>query len=135
MPSQEKYKSVDSPVLGRCRSGEAMAPRLSGQSIPSASEQAQTSNCFETSAPPRYFFDASLLFRCMDMLQFDRSGLARDDPLLFRELQGMCTLCRNKEECSQDLAYEFDDARWNKWRAYCPNSTILRTAYMQLLSK
>lgn len=36
-------------------------------------------------------------------------------------------MCRSKEECSQDLTYEFDDARWNKWRVYCPNSVMLAT--------
>ena|SRR5271167_2207480 len=74
---------------------------------------------------PRYFYDASLLRRCMDMLQLDQSELASDEPLLFRELQGVCTLCRNKEEFAQDLAHQFDDARWDKWWIYCPNSDVL----------
>jgi len=71
------------------------------------------SGSVETPAPPH--FDTSLLFRCMDMLQVDPSELARDDPVLFRELQAVCTLCCSKEECSQDLADEFGDARWDKW--------------------
>jgi hypothetical protein len=69
--------------------------------------------------------DANLLLRWMDRLQVDRSDLARDDALQFRELQGVCASCRSKEECAQDLAHEFDDARWNKWRVYCPNSAVL----------
>jgi hypothetical protein len=36
--------------------------------------------------------DASLLFSCMDVLQIDHSKLARDEPLLYRELQGICAL-------------------------------------------
>jgi hypothetical protein len=68
------------------------------------------SGSVETPAPPH--FDANLLLRCMDMLQIDRSELAKDDPVLFRELRAVCTLCRSKEECSQDLADEFGDARW-----------------------
>jgi len=63
----------------------------------------------------------------MDMLQIDRNELAKDDPLLFRELQGLCALCRNKEECVRELAHEFDDARWDRWREYCPNSSTLTT--------
>ncbi len=55
--------------------------------------------------------DANLLFRWMEMLQVDRSDLARDDPPLFHELQGVCTLCLSKEECAQDLV--LDNARWN----------------------
>ena len=79
----------------------------------------------EAPAPPRCFFDASLLFRCMDMLRIDRRQLAGDDPLLFCELQGVCTLCRSKEECAQDLAAEFGDVRWDEWWLYCPNSAML----------
>ncbi len=70
--------------------------------------------------------DASLLFRWMDMLQVDRSDLARDNPPLFRELQGVCTSCRSKEKCAQDLANEFDPVLWNKLWSYCPNSALLR---------
>ena len=73
----------------------------------------------------RASFSTSLLFRCMDMLQVDQSELASDDPLLFRELQGVCALCRSKDECAQDLAHQFDDARWDRWWVYCPNSAML----------
>ncbi len=122
MPPQEKHKSVFPVVLEwyRNRRGSITARRIVG-----AGERLPTSNGSETPAPPRCFFDASLLFRHMDMLQVDRSDLARDNPLLFRELQGLCALCRSKEQCSQDLGHEFDDARWNKWWVYCPNSAIL----------
>jgi hypothetical protein len=48
---------------------------------------------------PRYSYDASLLFRRMAALQVDRDELVSDDPLLFRELQALCTLCRSKERC------------------------------------
>jgi hypothetical protein len=80
---------------------------------------------FESSAPERRLFDASLLFGCMARLQIDRGELANDDPLLFRELQGMCALCRSKDKCVEDLASEFDDAQWDRWWAYCPNSATL----------
>ena len=74
---------------------------------------------------PDQSIDANLLLRWMDRLQVDRSDLARDDALQFRELQGVCASCRSKEECAQELAHEFDDTRWNKWREYCPNSAVL----------
>jgi hypothetical protein len=35
----------------------------------------------------------------MEMLQIDRAKLM-DEPLLYRELQGVCTLCPNRQECS-----------------------------------
>lgn len=88
-------------------------------------QESQSCGSGETSAIPRYLFDASLLFRCMDRLQIDRGVLAKDDPLLFRELQGVCALCHSKEECVRDLAQRFDDARWDRWWVYCPNSARL----------
>jgi hypothetical protein len=35
-----------------------------------------------------------LLFCCMEMLQIDRARLMRDEPLLYRELQGVCNCAR-----------------------------------------
>ena len=75
--------------------------------------------------------DAGLLFCCMNMLQIDRVKLMRDEPLLYREMQGVCTLCPNRQECSLDLAAgEFDARNWqNTWEEwlYCPNSAMLKT--------
>jgi hypothetical protein len=70
-------------------------------------------------------YDVSLLFRRLAVLQVDRDALASDDPLLFRELQGLCTLCRSKERCARDLAREGDEAARQDWREYCPNATTL----------
>lgn len=94
MTSPKNHRSALTVVPARYRSLmasiAALAPRPN-QSIWGAGERPQTYGV-ETTAFARYFFDASLLFRCMDMLPVDRSDLARDDPLLFRELQGVCTL-------------------------------------------
>ena len=83
------------------------------------------SNRDETAELPRQLYDSSLLFSCMDVLQVDRHDLAAEDPLLFRELQGRCSLCRHKRECVQDLAHPFDHDRWERWQGYCPNSATL----------
>lgn len=72
----------------------------------------------------RSYRDAALLFWCMDILEIDQDKLSKDDPLLFRELQGYCTLCRNKDRCSRDIAHHFA-GRWSEWHAYCPNSATL----------
>jgi hypothetical protein len=61
----------------------------------------------------------------MATLQVDRDELASDDPLLFRELQGLCTLCRSKERCVLDLAQESDQPGNPGWREYCPNAATL----------
>jgi hypothetical protein len=71
--------------------------------------------------------DASLLFSCMDVLQIDHGKLARDEPLLYRELQGVCTLCPNNRDCSFDLLGGFSGMRWDEWWLYCPNSAMLTT--------
>jgi hypothetical protein len=74
---------------------------------------------------PRHSYDVSLLFRRMAALQVDRDELASDDPLLFRELQALCTLCRSKERCVLDLAQECDGPGNQDWREYCLNATTL----------
>jgi hypothetical protein len=73
----------------------------------------------------RHSYDAGLQFRRMAALQIDRDELASDDPLLFRELQGLCTLCRSKERCVLDLAQERDQPSNPAWREYCPNAATL----------
>ena len=74
---------------------------------------------------PRYSYDASLLFRRMAALQIDRDELASNDPLLFRKLQAVCTLCRSKERCVLDLAQECDEPGNQSWREHCLNATTL----------
>ena len=71
--------------------------------------------------------DAGLLFCCMDVLQIDHSKLAQDEPLLYRELQGVCTLCPNKRDCAFDLTGGFDGTRWDEWWLYCPNCAMPTT--------
>jgi hypothetical protein len=75
--------------------------------------------------PPRYHYDASLLFGRMALLRIDRDELARDDPLLLRELEGICTLCGSKEECLKDLALEGKTGEPQDWQDYCPNVATL----------
>jgi hypothetical protein len=79
----------------------------------------------EAPDPPRHSYDASLLFRRMAALQIDRDELASDDPLLFRELQGLCALCCDKERCVLEFAQESDGTGNQSWREYCPNDATL----------
>ena len=75
---------------------------------------------------PRYCYDASLLFGRMALLRIDRDELARDDPLLLRELQGICTLCGSKGECLRDLARERETGEPQDWQDYCPNVATIK---------
>jgi hypothetical protein len=74
---------------------------------------------------PRHSYDSSLLFRRMAALQVDRDELASTDPLLFRELQGLCALCRDKERCVLDFAQESGGTGNQSWQEYCPNDATL----------
>jgi hypothetical protein len=81
----------------------------------------------ETATPwsgERRYCHASLLSGRMERLQIDRDELAQDDPLLFRELQGRCTLCPSQGQCARDLATDVEDIGWEK---YCPNAGVLNT--------
>jgi alpha-D-ribose 1-methylphosphonate 5-phosphate C-P lyase len=57
----------------------------------------------------------------MGMLRIDRQALAFEDPLLFRELQGRCTLCASKQRCMRDLASDPSGTSMD----YCPNTGTL----------
>ena len=70
-------------------------------------------------AHPEY--DASLLFCRLAMRHIDREQLSIDDPLLFRELQGRCTLCPSKQRCVRDLASDLRGVAMD----YCPNTGTL----------
>jgi hypothetical protein len=61
----------------------------------------------------------------MAALQIDREELASDHPLLFRELQALCTLCRSKERCLLDFARDGEESGNRDWREYCLNATTL----------
>jgi hypothetical protein len=115
MSSQEKHLSVLAALLGwwRNRKAAALPP------VPAA--------IGEPAPPAARLYDGSLLFGCMDMLQIDRDELANNDPLLFRELQGRCALCRDKAECMHAQARTFEDADWDRWREFCPNASTLTT--------
>jgi hypothetical protein len=129
MPSTEKHPSVFAAVLEWCRDHlrAHTAPLSSGPGLLHTVEYASASSAGEMPPPAYNVFNGGLLLRCMDMLQIDRNELAKDDPLLFRELQGRCALCRDRETCERELAHEFDDADWDEWRAYCPSSATLTT--------
>ena len=128
LPRQKRRPSPLAPILSWCTDRiRAIAwfahGRLSPGQTSNVVEQAGASG--EAADLPRCAYDASLLFRRMAALQIDRDELASDDPLLFRELQALCTLCRSKERCVLDLAQECDEPRDREWREYCLNATTL----------
>jgi hypothetical protein len=69
--------------------------------------------------------DIGLLLRRMAVLSIDPDELDSADPLLFRELQGRCALCRSKGRCARDLGHDAADLAWQGWKEYCPNGATL----------
>jgi hypothetical protein len=70
-------------------------------------------------------FEVSLLLRRMAMLHIELDELAREEPVLFRDLQVSCVVCQCQGRCGWGLAHELDDPAWQDWRDYCPNATML----------
>jgi hypothetical protein len=69
--------------------------------------------------------DIGPLLRRMAVLNIEPDEVDRADPLLFRELQGLCTLCQSRGPCASDLAHDAADAGFRDWREYCPNAATL----------
>jgi hypothetical protein len=128
LPRQKRRPSVLAAILAWCNNRRgAIASFAHGRlSTDQASDVVENPGASgEAPEFPRYSYDASLLFRRMAALQVDRDELVSDDPLLFRELQALCTLCRSKERCVLDLAQEGDERANREWREYCLNATTL----------
>jgi len=69
--------------------------------------------------------DIDLLLRRMAVLNIEPVEVDSADPLLFRELQGLCTLCQSKGPCACDLARDDADTGSRDWREYCPNAATI----------
>jgi hypothetical protein len=127
-PRQKRRPSLLATIRAWCTDGvRAIALFAHGRPSPVQPSDVAADAGPSGEAPdlPRYSYDASLLFRRMAALQVDRDELVSDDPLLFRELQALCTLCRSKERCVLDLAQEGDERANREWREYCLNATTL----------
>jgi hypothetical protein len=81
--------------------------------------------------------DVRLLLRRMAVLDVVPDQVNSADPLLFRELQGRCSLCPSRATCACDLAQDAADAQSRNWREYCPDAAMLgflsRTAHANVL--
>ena len=58
----------------------------------------------------------------LEALHLDRAAVLRDDPLVMRDLERVCTMCGSKRRCIRDWVRFPDDTAW---REYCPNATTL----------
>ena len=55
-------------------------------------------------------------------LGIDQASLARTDPLMLRDMQRVCGLCRDKPQCHADLAAGTSAGHY---RDYCPNAPTI----------
>jgi hypothetical protein len=65
---------------------------------------------------------ADLLRELLNVLGLDQKALERDEPLVIRDLERLCTTCREKRQCRFDLA---NGILADNFRDYCPNAFTL----------
>jgi hypothetical protein len=65
---------------------------------------------------------ADLLHDMLNVLGLDKNALETDDPLVMRDLERLCTTCREKSQCRFDLA---NGIIADNFRDYCPNAFTL----------
>ena len=65
---------------------------------------------------------ADLLQELLDVLGLDKNGVENDEPLVMRDLERLCTTCREKRRCRFDLA---NGVIADNFRDYCPNAFTL----------
>jgi hypothetical protein len=63
-----------------------------------------------------------LLFARLAQQGIDLSQLQSKYPSVFKDLQRVCSACRDKQVCQRDLATGAQD---DEWRTYCPNVVTL----------
>jgi hypothetical protein len=65
---------------------------------------------------------AGLLERRLESLGLSATELAHSSMAQLRDMERLCTMCKNKGRCARDLA---DDPSDPVWRQYCPNEDAL----------
>jgi len=58
----------------------------------------------------------------LEALHLDAESIRRQDPLIMRDLERVCTQCGSKKRCVRDFVRYPDDMAW---REYCPNAMTL----------
>jgi hypothetical protein len=58
----------------------------------------------------------------MEVLHLDAERLARDEPVVMRDLQRVCSICTTKRRCRKELARGPQNP---VWREHCLNENTL----------
>lgn len=67
---------------------------------------------------------ADELPKMLEQLGIDEPGLARAQPLLLRDMERVCALCRHKAQCDRDLA---GGTAAENYHGYCANASTLES--------
>ena len=65
---------------------------------------------------------ADELPKMLKALGIDGADLARTEPLLVRDMERVCTLCRHKRQCDRELAA---GTATDHYEGYCPNASTI----------
>ena len=72
----------------------------------------------------RNWITSNLMPRLMRKLGLDPTAMERDEPQVFRQMQGKCAMCESHDRCAADLD---DDASLSEFEDYCPNREVFVT--------
>ena len=65
---------------------------------------------------------ADLLQELLDVLGLEKNDIENDEPSVMRDLERLCTTCREKRQCRFDLA---NGVVADNFHDYCPNASTL----------
>ncbi|TYO62256.1 hypothetical protein FXV83_34200 [Bradyrhizobium hipponense] len=67
---------------------------------------------------------ADELPKMLEQLGISAEGLGRAQPLLLRDMERVCALCRHKAQCDRDLV---DGSAAENYHGYCANASTLES--------
>ena len=120
--------SVAAIMLSRISQDSSLDRRTGRRELAPDAPSLSRTACLDLQAQPirlKASDDVRLLLRRMAVLDLAPHQVNSADPLLFRELQGRCSLCPSKLPCADDLVRDAAGAQARDWREYCPNAATL----------
>lgn len=75
---------------------------------------------------------ADELPKMLQSLGIDETDLARIEPLMVRDMQRVCAMCRDKPQCHRDLDAGTSAAHY---KDYCPNASTIEALTIEVLGR
>ena len=70
--------------------------------------------------------------KMLEQLGIDEERLSKAHPLLLRDMERVCALCRHKAECDRDL---IAGTAAEHYQGYCPNAATIETLDRELATR